>query len=148
MISLFGCKDATVENQYPNLKDLKVNLDTVPTILKEVADSGKQGTFATFAIEHNNDSINIQFSYEDGHVGLDWVLLGDANIQDKDKFEEHLKSQGIKFQSRILNNVSYLRVTQGDLAQICIDVLVKLYGIKKEDLFDVYYQGINLEKYV
>ena len=145
--SLFGCNEATVENQYPNLKDLAVNLDTIPAILKEVADSGKQGVFATFAIEHNNDFINIQFSYEDGRVGLDWVLLGDANIQDRDKFEEYLNSHGIKFKSKTLNNVSYLRVTQGDLAQICIDVLVNLYGIKKEDLFDVYYQGVNLEKY-
>ena len=146
--SLFSCKEASVENKYPNLKDLKVNLDAVPTIFKNVADSRKQGAFATFAIEHNDDSINIQFSYEDGSVGLDWVLLGDANIQDKDKFEEYLKSQGIKIEKKMLNNVSYLRVTQGDLAQICIDVLVKLCGIKKEDLFDVYYQGIDLEKYV
>lgn len=146
--SLFGCKEPAAENEYPNLKDLKVNLDTIPTILKEVADSGKQGAFATFAIEHNDDSINIQFSYEDGRVGLDWVLLGEANIQDKNKFKEYLKSQHIKFKNKTLNNVSYLRVTEGDLAQICINVLVNLYGINKEDLFDVYYQGVNLEKYV
>ncbi|MBU3003378.1 hypothetical protein [Paraglaciecola arctica] len=148
LISLFGCKEVSVEDKYPNLKDLTVNLDTIPTILEEVVNSNKEGAFASFAIEHKDDSINIQFSFEDGQAGLDWVLLGKLNIQDKQKYEEYLNSQNIKFIRKKLNDVSYLRTSDGDLAQICRKVLVELYGLKNDDMFDVYYQGVDLEKYV
>jgi hypothetical protein len=147
-ISLCGCKEASVEDRYPNLKDLTVNLDTLPTIFEEVANSKKEGAFASFAIGHEKDSINIQFSFEDGQVGIDWVLLGESNIRDKAKYEEYLISKNIQFKQKILNNVSYLRTTEGNLIFICKSILVEMYGVETKDLFDVYYQGIDLQKYV
>lgn len=148
-ILLIGCKEASIEERYPDLKDLQVNLDTLSLVFNEVKSSEKEGSFSAFVIGANDEeAINIQFSFEDGHVGLDWVLLGDVNIRDQLKYEMYLTSHNIAFDYKTRNNVSYIRTRDGNLALICRNILVDLYGVKKGELFDVYYQGINLEKYV
>lgn len=146
--SLIGCNETTIEKNYPNLKDLSVNLDTLPTVLREVKNSRLEGAFAAFAVGYKNDSINIQYSYEDEHVGLDWILLGELNIKEESRVKEFLISKDFKFQKKSRNGVSYLRISEGDLVEICRIILVQLYSVKTEDLFEVYYQGIDLEKYV
>ena len=92
--------------------------------------------------------MNVQFSYEDDSVGLDWVLLGPSNIRDKKRIENYLESQKFEFEYKESNDVNYIRVTKGDLTALCRKIMSELYGVNSDDLFAVYYQGINLEKYV
>lgn len=147
-VLLNGCNETSVEKDYPNLKDLSVVLDTLPTILNEVKTSRLDGAFAAFAVEYKNDVINIQYSFEDDHVGLDWVLLGKLNIKEELRVRKYLNSKDVKFQKKFRNGVAYLRISEGNLAEICRDILERLYLVKADDFIEVYYQGIDLEKYV
>lgn len=133
------------------LNEMEINSDSIPTIFKEVEESKLEGAFAAFIIPANNnleEAINIQFSYENGRAGLDWVLLGKENIRDRKAFENYLKNIDVHYVKKINNDVHYLRVTSSDLVALCQNILRDMYNIKPLQPFGVVYKGIDLEKYV
>jgi len=140
-----------IDEQYPSLKEMVVSLDAIPTILNEVRLSQTEGTFAVFAFsdsENSSEALNIQFSFENGQVGLDWVLMGSSNIRDRRKYEEYLKQLNVDFQLKTKNGVDYLRTVGGDLAVVCKKVIVEMYGTNPKEMIEVYYLGIKLERYL
>ena len=60
-------------------------VDEIPSIVSHLA-TLKDGSFAVFMFDSplspGGDAVNIQYSVEQGAVGLDWVLLGQTNIAD------------------------------------------------------------------
>lgn len=67
-------------------------------------------------------------------MGLDWVLLAKRNIEDQEKFVAVVRKAGAQAETRELNDVRYLRVTDAkDLVGLGKEVLAQLYGVKPVD---------------
>jgi hypothetical protein len=56
----------------------------------------------------DGEFVNLQYSWEDGKVGLDWVLLGGRNTADRGLVEGLAQHMGHLVQRLELNDVKYL----------------------------------------
>lgn len=152
-IVLVSCEPKPTDvDPWPELKELTVNLDSIPTIYSEIKASEITGAFAAFivpdSIGNTSVALNIQFSYEDAEVGLDWVLIGKSNIRDRGVIEDYLKVRAVPFVEKYENDVRYLRVTDGDLVLLCQGILKDIYKVRRDETFGVVYDKVNLEKYI
>ena len=106
----------------------------IPGILAKLA-TLKDGSFAVFMFDsplsHGGDAVNLQYSVEHGTVGLDWVLLGQTNIADKDKVAAFAAQLGHAMTEREMNKVRYLRVEGRELDKLGTTIIVELYGIPR-----------------
>ena len=106
-----------------------VDIESVYDALKS---TGKDGSFAVFMppkLEEDEDCLNIQFSIENGAIGLDWVLISPVNIRDKGKYVELLDDKRIPYRELETNDVSYIRIEDGRSPKICQSVLGEMYGV-------------------
>ena len=153
LMLLVSCENNHTDiDPWPELKELTINLNSIPTIYSEIENTGTSGAFAVFIIPdrigNTSIALNIQFSYEDSEVGLDWVLIGESNIRDREVIEDYLKIRSISFVEKYENDVRYLRVTDGDLVLLCQGIMKDIYKVRREETFGVVYDEINLEKYI
>jgi len=130
------------------VKPVRVTVADLPRILATVAASTRTPTFAAFVFTtpdqpNSRDSVNLQFSLENGRVGFDWVLLAPRNIKDKDSFVEYLQRRGHSYTERKMNGVTYLRVEDGDLVQLCSDVVTRLYARPRDQPVDMIVEGFE-----
>ena len=79
----------------------KVKVADVPAIFEKLRAAGKDGSFAALAFTPPGEpeAVNIQFSIEDGRIGLDWVLIGPLNIRDKKRFAQFAEKLGYRILS-------------------------------------------------
>jgi uncharacterized protein (DUF1810 family) len=117
--------------------EAKVKMADIPAIFEKLRAVGKNGSFAVFIFmppgkASPDEAINVQFSMERGQIGFDWVLLGPANIRDKEKFVQLAGRLGYKVVDREMNNVKYLRVDEGDLPSLCEASIRDLYSIPSD----------------
>jgi hypothetical protein len=101
----------------------EVEVTDIPEVFSRLQSSNNYPAFAVFIFAPPDrpasaDSINIQFSMEDGNPGFDWVLLSPTNIEDRDRFVAFAESKGYDAREMEMNNVRYLRVEGGDLVQL------------------------------
>jgi hypothetical protein len=127
----------------------KVTLADIPAIFKKLADTKKEGSFAAFifnppGLPDTSESINIQFSVEGTSVGLDWILLGPANVRDRERFSQFAGSLGYTVSEREMNGVKYLRtVGTGNLPSLCEKTIRDLYSVPAELRIDLIVEGID-----
>ena len=124
------------------------DVSQIPAVFDRLKKDGKDESFAIFMFQPPNqprpkDVINIQFSIEDGRVGLDWCLIGPSNIRDKEKFERCISMCGSKSQLREANQVKYLRVEDGDLPLLCQKVICDLYEKKAHTKLEMVVEGFQ-----
>jgi hypothetical protein len=66
-----------------------VSVDEIAAIVSHLA-TLKDGSFAVFMFDSplspGGDAVNLQYSVEQGAVGLDWVLLGQTKLQTKKRY--------------------------------------------------------------
>jgi len=127
---------------------LTVTARDVPDVLASVSMATSEPAFAVFLFDpddpsHGRGAVNIQFSRENGHVGLDWVLLAPANIRDQPRFEAFAASEGYSVQPREQRGIKYLRVDSGDLSKLCQDVIWKLYGLPPTAKLELIVEGLD-----
>ena len=130
------------------VKPVRVTVADFPRILAAVSASTRTPTFAAFVFTTPDqadpkDSVNLQFSLENGRAGFDWVLLGPRNIKDKDSFVEYLRRRGYSYSERKMNGVAYLRVEDGDLAQLGSDVYARLNARPRDEPLDMIVEGFE-----
>jgi hypothetical protein len=89
------------------------------------------------------DAVNLQYSVEQGAVGLDWVLLGKTNIADKEKVSAFASQQGHPMTERVMNHVHYLRTEGRDLDKLGVSVIVDYYGIPRDAKLDLITEGFE-----
>lgn len=122
----------------------------IPKLLAELTAAKSTPAFVVFifakAGSSNADGVlNLQFSLEDGKPGFDWVLIGAANIADQDRFAQFARSSGYTPTLKVENGVSYLRIENGDLAELCRDVVTKMYGLSDAEPLGMIAQGFKPE---
>jgi len=115
----------------------EVKMTDIPAIFDKLRVGGKDGSFAVFIFTplgkaSPGEAINLQFSIEQGQIGLDWVLLGPLNLRDKEKFLQFAGKLGHKVVAREGNKVKYLRVEEGDLPKLCEASIRDLYAISSD----------------
>ena len=130
------------------VKPVRVTVADLPRILAAVSASTRTPTFAVFVFTtpdqpDTKDAVNLQFSLENGRAGFDWVLLAPRNIKDKDSFVGYLHRRDYTFSERKMNGVAYLRIEDGDLVQLCSDVVTRLYGRPRDEPMDMIVEGFD-----
>jgi hypothetical protein len=113
---------------------LEIALSQIPSVVKHLQDTGKDSSFAVLcfpspcAQESENGFINIQFAIQGGLLGLEWVLIGEENIEDRQRVVKFIEGEGYTVTERELNQVPYLRVEVGDLTTLCTRIITQCYG--------------------
>ena len=131
-----------VAEQYP------VHIADVPKVFQQLREHGSDGSFAVFMFtDHGKlgeeNGINLQFSIENGTVGLDWVLLAPVNIRDEQRVFDFLTARHARPRKLTENGVTYLRAEEGDLVQLCQHIMSGLYGIKANEAVDLLPEGFS-----
>lgn len=131
------------------IRETEISVSEVPAVLARLKKTAVEATFTVFVFSPGtgpfvpNDAINLQFCFEDGSVGFDWVLLAPPNIRDQKKYERLASSLGYKVVAKKQNGVRYLRTTEGDLARLCERVMCDLYGKAKESRIGLLTRGVQ-----
>ena len=126
----------------------EVHIADVPKIFEQLREQGSDGSFAVFIFtDHGRvgeeHGINLQFSIENGTVGLDWVLLAPVNVRDEQRVFDFLKARRARPRKLTENGVTYLRAEEGDLVQLCQHIMSGLYGIKANEPVDLLPEGFS-----
>lgn len=155
----FGRESYNVDAHIVSVKDI------IP-IFNEFGEQQIEGSFAVFIVTIGNQDLNLQFSYEGGRHGFDWVMLAPLNIRDVKKFMELASSMGFKIQKKEGNGVNYFRVEIGSsqppilvpgsngekveldkklyLALLCNRILTKLYNLDQKYEIGLYANKVKL----
>lgn len=126
-----------------------VHLGDVPRVLQSVVSAGRDGTFGVVLFGERGqppaevDALNVQFSVENGRVGLDWVLLAPLNIAARERVTAFFKKQGSPLAPRSMNNVDYLRTEKGDLATLCEAMLRSVFSVTETQRMDLIAEGFT-----
>jgi hypothetical protein len=127
--------------------EAKVRVSEIPAVFDKVKEAGKDATFAAFCFRIADESVkdpavNVQFSIENGRVGFDWVLIGEVNRRDRDKFHALAQRLGHTVKAhKSPNGCEYLRAEDGDLIQLCRASICELYGLPESAELDLVWQG-------
>jgi uncharacterized membrane protein YiaA len=110
-----------------------VTIDDFPELVAAIQKTGQNGAFWVVLVPRTagNDELaaNLQYSIEDGALGLDWVLIAQRNMREKNKFLQVIKDAGSHADLKEGNGVQYLRVVDNkNLAEIGQAVLKQLFG--------------------
>jgi hypothetical protein len=126
-----------------------VCLPDVPRVVRMLREAGSEGAFAVLSFGKNSaapaeqDALNVQFSVEDGRIGLDWVLVSPLNIAEESRVLTFFNREGRPVESRSRNGVSYLRIEDGDLAALCELLLARLFGVTAEQELPLIAEGVS-----
>ena len=129
----------------------KVRLADLPDIFEKTR-NGKDPSFAALAFiptggKAKDDAINIQFSRDDGRMGVDWFLLAPRNIREKTEFIDFARGRGHQpFEKQAPNGSKYVRVEDGDLAALMAAVLRERYAVTPDFFMDLIYEGFDWRK--
>jgi hypothetical protein len=124
-----------------------VRLVDIPAIFEKMRADAKDESFALFGLippggKSTDDVINIQFSRENGRLGVDWVLICPRNIADKEKFVQLAQVRGQQISAiEAKNGVKFLRVEDGDLPGLLDLVLRELYAVPPDMAMELTYAG-------
>lgn len=129
-------------------KDLVVSLDDVARIHDAVRDSKKEDVFAVFLIPYDQASKNdgvptVEFSQENGAIGLDYVLLSKENLAKQESFVRLATSLGYDVVSHTLADVPYLRVVDGDLPVLMRETLLHVFGVGPDEEMGIVLEGVD-----
>jgi hypothetical protein len=120
-------------------------LDDVAELHRLLAMSGRNGGFVVFLVEDPKsksfDGWNIQLSAENGTVGLDWVLLTETNIRERERFVQLAQAAGHHVRALSMNGVSYLRVDDGDIVALSTRILTELCNVQREQRLNIVVEG-------
>ncbi len=108
---------------------------------------GKEHAFLVFLFvppdRRDGEAINLRYSIDEGQLGLDWVLLSRANVADQSKVEEFVNGRGHAVQERQENRVRFLRIEDGDLAVLGVQIARDLYRLDPSTPLNTIVEGFE-----
>jgi hypothetical protein len=135
----------------PSVPSIQVTVADIPRVLTELSKASGTPAFAELVFTtpdrpNQRDAVHLRLSLENGHPGVDWVLLTSRNIEDKVSFVGFVSRRGYSFSERTTNGISYLRAEDGDLIQLCTDVVTKLYARPRSEPMGLIVEGFKWEQ--
>lgn len=116
----------------------RISVSDIGEVYRQISAQGIETSFAVFVIEADehsqHDTVEIQYSVENGKTGLDWILMSPANIEEKAKVMKYAESRGVQWQEKEMNDWVYLRIEEGDLVDLCTSLIGDLYGAGEVEL--------------
>lgn len=127
---------------------IRITPADLPHVLAKVSTASHTPAFAELVFTTPDrpnwrDAVHLRLSLENGHTGLDWVLLARRNIEDKASFVGYAKRRGYSLSEQTKNGVTYLRIEDGDLAQLCADVITRLYARPRSEAIGLIAEGFE-----
>ena len=110
----------------------QIPLHRVDTVYESLRNTGSDGSFAVFMPGSTAGAPDIQFSIQRGRVGLDWVLVDDANIRGREGFEKLLESEEASYREQEMNGVRYVRTEDERAPQLCRRALEEIFEVDPE----------------
>ena len=122
--------------------------DQIPSIVSKLQQTGRDGSFVVFmfSIPGNHDETlpNLQYSIENGQLGLDWVLLAPQNIQDETLVTDFVKRLGYTLSKHEINDVPYLRIEGDSLEDLGLKILRDLYQLPADTKLQLIAEGFDM----
>lgn len=113
-----------------------VSLNRIDQVVSQLKSEGQNGCYVIFSFDTPivnesaiENSLSLQYSIENGKVGLDWVLVDARNIADKDELIMFVKYCGFAIVETNMNDCSYLRVEEGNIASLGTRIATELYKL-------------------
>ena len=130
------------------LKEREVHTSDLPALVEALSRGSEDVRYAALIFSapdrpSEQDALNLQFSFENGKVGFDWVLLAPRNIEDQQKFRAFAREHGVEPLSRTMNGVSYLRIEDMDVAKFASLVVTEMYRRPPDEPLGLVYQGFD-----
>ena len=101
-------------------------------------------TFAASGEAENNGTLaDLQFSIEEGRLGIDWELKAPRNLTDKNRVADFIRSQHHVVAERQGLRVPYLRVEDGNLVGLGTAIGRQLYGLGPDSLVQLTANGFT-----
>jgi hypothetical protein len=126
-----------------------VSVRQIPAVFDQLKAQHKDASWAVFVFcpsgEPANDQtvVNLQYSVANGAIGIDWVLLSPRNIADKDKIAAFIKERHYTVSERELNGVRFLRVEDGDLVQLGMQIVGEFYHLQNDSQMEFNKDGFE-----
>jgi hypothetical protein len=119
----------------------------IPEVISQLQRSGKNGHFAVLMFvppgSSDGEAANLQYSIEQGAVGLDWVLLGPRNIADQKRISEFASKAGYRLDEHERNRVRYLRLTGSGISDLGAKIIRELYQIGPDTKLEMITEGFQ-----
>jgi len=139
-----------VEGQVKSTREVRApvpqpaSMGELPAIVAKLAAKKVEKSWIMFAFappgEEENESavLNLQYSIEDGKLGVDWFLLGPRNVADDKKVTAFIEHQNFVVKMRTVNGVKFLRTEGDDLAELGRKIICELYHVKPDGPITLY----------
>lgn len=118
----------------------------IPSIVSTLERNGFGGSFVVFlfTLPGNNDEMmpNIQYSIENGRVGLDWVLEAPQNIKDQIPLADFIKRNGYIALRNDGEDVPYLRVEGKGVGDLGVKILREFYHLSPDATLELISEGV------
>ena len=116
----------------------RMQVNQVSAVVMQMQAQGVEISYAVlmfkspYALSVEDPYINLQYSIVGGVLGLDWVLRGQRNIEDKNWIAKFIADAGHVAVESELNEVRFLRVQDGDpgdLAELGFRIATEFYQL-------------------
>jgi len=131
--------------------EISIQPNQIPVVIEQLRQKGSEASWVVFmfytprlSTKTDDDCPNLQYSIQKGKVGIDWVLLGPRNIADKAQISRFIASKGHKNTEVEMNEVSYLRVENGDLAGLGQSIVEEFYKMPFDAGVGILVSGFRL----
>lgn len=121
-----------------SFQEYSITLSQVADVVQQLQDKGANESFVVLmfpppkSLPGSDDEINLQFSVDGDVLGLDWVLLGQRNVEDKLRLVQFIAGKGHTVTERERNDVHFLRVEDGDIAELGIRIASEIYLLEPD----------------
>ncbi len=113
------------------IKFYSAKISDTGSVFQMLKETGKNESYVIFAFNSvealPGSHIELQFSIENNQIGFDWVLLGEEKERDKEKFVFLAHDRGFQIQEFEGNNVRYLRIIEGNIVELCLEIMKEIY---------------------
>jgi hypothetical protein len=125
----------------------KVAANEIPSVVERLQFGEGNPRFAVFmftpADSKDGVPVNLQFSFENGVVGLDWVLLSPRNVADQNGIIEFAKGLSHSVTEHNMNNVRYLRVEGSGVSELGTKIIRDFYKIDPSAKLEMIAEGFK-----
>lgn len=119
----------------------------IPSIIEKLSHGAGDPRYAVLMFipkdSADREYVNLQYSMENGVVGLDWVLLGGRNIEDAEAIKAFAASCGHELKHREMNEVEFLRTEGPGIAELGMSVVTEFYHFLPTTKIKLLVEGFN-----
>lgn len=119
----------------------------VPSIIEKLSHGTGDPRYAVLMFipkdSADREYVNLQYSLENGVVGLDWVLLGGRNIEDVEAIKTFAASRGHELKHHVMNDVEFLRTEGPGIAELGMSLISEFYDSTPSERIKLLVEGFE-----